>query len=659
MIDLSNLRAPGWQRVVAELSAPVADDRAFLARLLSVLGQVSASRQAVLFAVDPGQGDAPTGPEPRPMLVWPETGPQPIVDAADEAKTAARGAAESNQIRAFGLEQETAMYDEGAKGYLIAVPVGGGPTPGAAPGEPQPPAGPRGVITLLIEPRSKAALQSTLALVEVISGYIHAHGTRQLLKRTRAAGAALELAGRLIAAVNLSPNFKGAALQLCNDLCRQLKVDRVALGWVRGIGESGAVRVQAISDTEHLDRRLAMVQKIEAAMDECLDQEQAVLYPVPPEQGPGGDVVLAQAITHAHRDLASADARLKVASLPLRCEVEGDQRVIGVLTLESTADGPIDTGTVELMQASLDLVAPLMRIRRSDDRPLPTRTWVSLIRSGRWLVGTRHTGWKLAGVAVLIAAILITFVSVPYRIGAPAEIRSRVKRVIAAPYDGVIAAVPEGIKAGATVSTGDLLVEFNTEETKLRALEASGQVVLAEKEAEKARREGKTNEAQQAEARARQARAQQDIAEYQIRQARLTAPIPGKIIAGDLDDKIGAAVKLGDALFMLAPLDDMVVVAQVSDRDIQRFQVGGAGQVATRSDPGTAYDVTIERIVPLAQPKEGRNAFEVWCRFTDAPARAVELDGLQGQVRLDAGNHSLLYIGTRRVLDALRLWLWW
>ena len=95
-----------------------------------------------------------------------------------------------NQIRAFGLEQETAMYDEGAKGYLIAVPVGGGPTPGAAPGEPQPPAGPRGVITLLIEPRSKAALQSTLALVEVISGYIHAHVVRQLLKRTRAAGAA-------------------------------------------------------------------------------------------------------------------------------------------------------------------------------------------------------------------------------------------------------------------------------------------------------------------------------------------------------------------------------------------------------------------------------------------------------------------------------------
>lgn len=663
MIDLSNLRAPGWQRVVAELNTPVADDRAFLARLLAVLGQVSSARQAVLFAVEQGQGDAPTGPEPRPMLAWPESGPELQIESPTEARSAARGAAESGQIRAYGLDREDGLYEAGAgaaagaKGCIIAVPIGGGPTPGASPEEQGAPS-PKGVITLLIEARSKSALQTTLALIEVLTGYIHAHAARQQLRRTRAAGAALDLAGRLIAAVNLAPNFKGAGLQLCNDLVRQIKVDRVAFGWVRGAGEAGAVRVHAISDTEYIDQRLAMVQKIQGAMDECLDQEQAVLFPPPPEKGQGGDTVLSQAITHAHRDLASADARLKVASLPLRCEVDGDQRVVGVLTMESTSEGPIDTGSIELLQAALDLVTPVLRLRRSDDRPLHTRAWVSAVRSGRWLVGPQHTAWKLAGVALLIAAILATFVPVPYRVGAPVEIRARVKRVVAAPFAGVIAAIAPGVRAGVHVNAGALLALMNTEEIELKANDAAAQLLLAQKEADNARGEGKIGEAQQAEARAKAAQAALDLADLQRRQARIVAPISGDIILGDLDDKIGSTVQLGDTLFVVAALDDMVAIARVGDRDIALMSKDGTGLVATKADPAKTYPVTIERIVPLASPKEGANAFEVWVRFDTPPAQR-NLDGLQGEARLDAGRHSLAYIGTRRIRDWLRLWLWW
>jgi len=32
--------------------------------------------------------------------------------------------------------------------------------------------------------------------------------------------------------------------------------------------------------------------------------------------------------------------------------------------------------------------------------------------------------------------------------------------------------------------------------------------------------------------------------------------------------------------------------------------------------------------------------------------------GMEGVIRLDAGEHSLLYIGTRRVIETVRLWVW-
>ncbi len=68
MIDLSNVKAPGWQRVVAELNAAAPDDRSFLERLVRILAQVSAARQAVLFAPDRTDGEEI---EPRVELIYP------------------------------------------------------------------------------------------------------------------------------------------------------------------------------------------------------------------------------------------------------------------------------------------------------------------------------------------------------------------------------------------------------------------------------------------------------------------------------------------------------------------------------------------------------------------------------------------------------------
>jgi multidrug resistance efflux pump len=299
----------------------------------------------------------------------------------------------------------------------------------------------------------------------------------------------------------------------------------------------------------------------------------------------------------------------------------------------------------------------VLRLRRSDDRPLPARAWVSTRQAGKWLVGAKHTGWKLAGFALLIATILVTFVNVDYRVSAPVQIQPRVSRVVAMPYDGVIASLGAGVEPGAEVHAGDVLAHLDTTETELAAGESRARILQAEREADLARQQHKLSDAQQAEARAEAERARLATAEYRIRAGTITAPIDGRIIEGDLRDKIGASLRLGDGLFKIAPLDDLLVIAQVGDRDIAYIHEGGKGEVATKADPATGYPVTIERIVPLAQPKEGVNAFEVRARL-DAPAAGM-LPGTEGLAKLSVGRHSLLWIGTRRIRDAARLWLWW
>lgn len=661
MIDLSNVKTPGWARIVAELNAQAPDDRSFLQRLVAVLAQVSGARQGVLWALEPAGSESGSGPapDPRPIFTWPAPGPgepAPEIAGGPDVRSAARSASDSGQLAVFGLESGGAFYGEQDGSCVIAVPIQSG--------APDQAGAPKITATLLIEQRSRPALQTTTALVEVLAGYIHLHAARQQLRRTRASTASLDLAAKLIASINTSRTFKGAAFQLVNDLSRQMRADRVALGWVKGIGSSGAIRAIAVSDTEMIDRRMAMIQKLEAAMDECLDQEQAVLYPPPSGDGAAGDVLLAQAITHAHRALGAADARLKIVSLPLR---DGDE-VVGVATIESTAEGPPDIGAIELVQAALDLVAPVLMIRRSDDRNLAVRAYADSLKAGRWAVGPKHTAWKLACVAMLVVVVLATLIRVEYRIEAPITLQPRTKFVASVPFDGVIATLPPGVEAGRTVHKGDVLVEMDTAEAELRKLDAEGQLDQALKESDQYLKTGKLAEANQAAARAEQSRAKLGLAQYEISRARIVSPIDGTIVAGDLSDRVGAAVKLGDVLLQIAPLDDMVVVAQVSDRDIGLIHAGdGAttGQIATKADPGAAYPFTIERIVPLAQPKDGKNSFEVRGKLTiDDAGQRKRLEnevrpGMEGISKFNTGRHSLMWIATRRIKDQLRLWLWW
>ena len=665
MIDLSKLRAPGWQRVVAELTTPAPDDRAFLMRLLAVLAQAGGSRQAVLFAAGSSEDDAGAGVEPRALAVWPvlpeqERSGHAIGDAhvehARDCKSAVREAAISGKVSLFGIEEDTQFYESGHKGYLIAGRLGkGGDSP----------TGVRHVITLLLDSRSQQALQTTVALVELMCGYVHGHAANQLLARTRAASMALDLATRLIASINTAPNFKGAGIQLVNDLSRQLGADRVALGWAKGIGRKGegaTVKTVAISDTELIDRRMAMVIKLEAAMDECFDQDQPVLYPPPPEramrQGEEADVLLAQAITHAHRELGSSDAKVKIASLPLRV----DEDVVGVLTIESTGEGRIDLAMLELLQSTMDLIAPVLALRRSDDRNLALRGYDSLLKAGSWAVGTKHTVWKLGAVAATALVLAVILVRVEYRIEAPVVLKAAEQRTLSVPFDALIAGVPEGIESGAEVKAGQVLATLDTTELKLQRLDAANQLDEASKRADAALAAGKLDEYKQSSAQAEQARAKIELYDVLIGKATITAPIDGTIIEGDLRDMIGASVKLGQAMYIVAPLDRMVLIAQVSDKDIALIRDSGesvtTGQMATKAQPGDMFDFTVDQIVPLASPDaDRRNAFEV--RATLNKGSPWMRPGMEGLAKFNTGRRSLLDIGTRRIRDTLRLWLWW
>jgi hypothetical protein len=101
----------------------------------------------------------------------------------------------------------------------------------------------------------------------------------------------------------------------------------------------------------------------------------------------------------------------------------------------------------------------------------------------------------------------------------------------------------------------------------------------------------------------------------------------------------------------------MIVVAKVDDRDINLINMKTTGEVSPKADPSLKLPFTVEAIVPLAQAEEGLNAFEVRGKLANSPLWFRP--GMEGQAKFNTEDHSVAWIASRRIMDQLKVWLWW
>ena len=80
------------------------------------------------------------------------------------------------------------------------------------------------------------------------------------------------------------------------------------------------------------------------------------------------------------------------------------------------------------------------------------------------------------------------------------------------------------------------------------------------------------SDADQAEASKEQAQAKIELLEWRIQRATIRSPINGTLVAGDWRDRVGGVVSKGDAMFEIAPLQDIVVLIRVAENDIELVQ---------------------------------------------------------------------------------------
>jgi len=485
--------------------------------------------------------------------------------------------------------------------------------------------------------KSESILQ-TLQLLQLLADtpelYQRERANRQSLQDQVNFADALDL----MLLLNGQKKFIATAMTVVNEIAARYHCSRVSLGWL----EKGYIRLQSISHMEQFEPKMEIVNQLEAAMEEALDQNEEIQFPAPQAN---------TAINHDHGTYADNQKLQQLISLPLR--VSG--QAIGVLTCEREASS-FSNNDIRSLRILCDQIAIPLEQRKKTDRWIGVRIADSIKEKASIFLGVEHTLAKLIGLLCCGLLVAIITVKLPYRVDAQFILRSKDVRQVTAPFAGYIDQVQAEI--GQKVESGSPLLNLDNRNLFLEEASALANQVRYLREAEKFRASNSLIDMKIAQAQADQAQAQLELVQYRINQSQLRSPISGIIVEGDNGERRGAPVEKGELLFKVARHEKLFAEIKITEQDIHEITTGQTAELTFVSRPQQHYPFLIEQINPLAHAEDSGNIFVARSEVF-AAGESWWRPGMSGIAKIEVSKRRIIWIITHRTVNFLRLLIWW
>lgn len=607
--EVVNLDAGLWQAFAAARS-----DRAFVTSWLSLLiARLPQASLGVVLEADRAAGafvPVAVVPDPRRDL-------GPIREIAESVLASGRPA--------------TAPDAAGAL-TRIAFPVRAGAE------------GPVEAVLVVEMQGAGRAVQAALRDMHWASGWLAARmwERRAGAEAGRVARAAVALDLLALAGEHRRP--EAAAMAIVNELQTVLACDQVSMGMLKGARTAPRIKLLAMSYSAWFKRRSALAERLEAVMEECFDQGASVSAPPM--------AALERAIAVAHADHLRAGATQHILSVPMHHE----GAVIGVISFERRSDRAFAEEERLIAESVAGLIGPVMELKRRNRRWIGGRLRDGVVHVLGVLLGARRLSWKLLALAVLALGVAGATVRGPFRLQADAVLRGAVQRAAVAPFAGFIAT--GSLRAGDTVTEGQEIARLDDADLALEDLRWRSEIDRLSSQQRAALADHDREQVALLDAQIAQARAQLKLNAGQLARTRILAPIAGMIVSGDLSQRLGAPVQVGEVLFEVAPLDAFRIDIYLDERDLRYATEGMTGQLALTGAPSAAEPFTITRLTPVAEARKGVNTYRLEARL-DGPPEGLR-PGMEGVAKLDAGRALVVWTWSRRLIDWARTkaWTW-
>lgn len=411
----------------------------------------------------------------------------------------------------------------------------------------------------------------------------------------------------------------------------QLRLNRV---WV---GRYRRKRIQDfdVSEPSSVTKESPVSRSIRALMEETADAA-----PKNSALRPGGTYG-----QHHQRTLMSCFPESSFAFIPIM----DDDQVIYVIALEDS-----DPVALALAQIAIQQAQPVFAQKRSRPDSPPTSGWMKML----W---PPYTNIHLAYAAGL-AFVLLGFYPVDDQVEASFSVEPAIKQIITAPFEGHLA--ESNAEVGSRVNANEtVLATLDPSELDLNLASITAEYGAAMKRSAIARANANPAERQRALFEADKLKADINRLRYQLKLSRITSPIDGIVLSGDLRRMIGRNLARGEILFEIAPTDDLQFEVFVLDKDIQRIREEQPGEALADAFPGHNFPFIVKRIYPLSETVSTRNMFRV-IGVSDPHHQSLNSNseglrpGMQGLARIKVGSTILVWQLLRPVVNQIRNFFW-
>lgn len=493
-------------------------------------------------------------------------------------------------------------------------------------------------IWMVVE-RSDADQPTQLAAAKELRVLAELYLTRRAEKRTQQKLFTLSEVLDVGLALGECHRFGEAALRVCNEVATQMVAIRASLAWLDG----ATLKLQATSHGGVIAKRSEECKTLEQLMEESFDQDNEVAYP---------SLEDCHAIDRVHQQFSREHEDVSVLSVPLR----GLNGVCGVLCVEKAAeDGSWSLAEVEKLRVMADLFTARLDDLHAKTGWFGRRMWRRVRKQCSRVLGPEHTGWKLIGSTLLLALIVTAIVPIEHKVKAPFILKTDAASVVTAPFAGYIDEV--NFHLGDQVQQGQLLVGLDQKELLLQRADTLAGRNKSANEVRSYQAEGKIAEMKVSQAQQEQADARLNIIDHRLAQTEILAPFDGVVVEGELREKLSSPVQVGEALFKIVQLKDLFGQLQADERDVSYLKSGLIGQLAFSSRPSEKYSVRLDRFEPVAEVRSEGTLFLLRAQIETEPQDWWR-PGMGGVCKIHVGKRSILWIGTHRLVEVVRLWLW-
>ena len=377
---------------------------------------------------------------------------------------------------------------------------------------------------------------------QTIEQWIQKSEFQRSQKQAKFVGDALSLCGVL----DRSTSKREAANSLVNHLRRLLGVSQVVC--CDGTTSENA-KLLAVSEVEQFDPHSESSRVILSAGGTGIGEIEPVVF------APSGST--ANAVQSLVLEAYCKSNRFTSCVCVPTQDHEGN--ATGSLLIASDEDTFSEQALVQLKQFAAINGTHLDIVRRANLKPSELVVErIKQIPSKSWF----RTGWKIAaGLALLMC------VPIPYRVACDCEIQPVTRRFVSAPYTGPLERAV--VRPGEVVSKDQVLAYMDGRHLRLELTGIEADHSAARRRRSSSLAQGEVAQSQIARSEMRKLETQIKSLKDQLSRLEIRSPYDGIVISGDLDKAQGATMEIGQTLFEVAPLDDMLAEVAIPESEIQ------------------------------------------------------------------------------------------